>query len=131
MTELKPCPFCGGEAEVFDYWNEGKKKNRWVVMCKNCKGGLGELDTKEEAFEKWNNRWMIPCEEGETEGNWHTGTPTEEGWYLVAYRKRDCDGSYFWDYDTRIWQLGEWNCSPYEFPIIKWQKIEEGEEVNG
>ena len=125
MTELKPCPFCGGEAEVFDYWNEGKKKNRWVVMCKNCKGGLGELDTKEEAFEKWNNRWMIPCEEGETEGNWHTGTPTEEGWYLMKV-KLDDEIIYDTNYLTPCVYGMDWRYAHGE--IIEWQKIEENED---
>ena len=54
-------------------------------ICSNddCNANTGRCDTEDEAIEKWNNRWMIPCEEGETEGNWHTGTPTENGWYLL------------------------------------------------
>ena len=67
------------------------------------------------------------------ENPWHTGTPTEEGWYLVAYRKRDCDGSCYWDYGTRVWEdygeYGHWNITSMRYPIIKWQKINElGEE---
>jgi len=29
----------------------------------------------------------LPLEE--LDDNWHTGTPTEEGWYLVAYQHKD------------------------------------------
>lgn len=60
---------------------------------------------------------------------WHTGTPTEYGWYLVAYRKRDCDGSFYWDYGTRVWEdygeYGHWNITSMKYPVIKWQKINE------
>ena len=63
------------------------------------------------------------------ESPWHTGTPTEYGWYLVAYRKRDCDGSFYWDYGTRVWEdygeYGHWNITSMKYPVIKWQKIKE------
>ena len=123
MTELKPCPFCGGEADIFDYWNEWKKKYRWVVMCTNCKGGLGELDTKEEAIEKWNNRWMIPCEEGETEGNWHTGTPTEDGDYICAFRQSDDSIEYGWcEWDGKGFDI-LCDYDPLVTPIVAWMPI--------
>jgi len=34
--ELKPCPFCGGEAEFQQFANP---KNFWNVVCKACKCG--------------------------------------------------------------------------------------------
>jgi len=64
---------------------------------------------------------------------WHTGTPTEEGWYLVAYRKTDCDRSLYWDYGTRIWETlhngkGFWNICGEEYPVVMWQRFDEIEE---
>ena len=49
MEELKPCPFCGGEAEDFGvdvFW----------VTCKNCHIGTESFDTLQEAIEAWNRR---------------------------------------------------------------------------
>lgn len=31
--ELKPCPFCGGEAEMLNY-----SENEWLVHCRMCDG---------------------------------------------------------------------------------------------
>jgi Lar family restriction alleviation protein len=51
MTELKPCPFCGGKAETYDYYF-----NEWYIGCVECSCDLGVFDTKEEAIEAWNKR---------------------------------------------------------------------------
>lgn len=53
MTELKPCPFCGREARIwqgFDYYR---------VACESqyeCAGQVGPYDTEEEAINAWNRR---------------------------------------------------------------------------
>ena len=74
MDELKPCPFCGGKAEIvegyYDSFIDG-----YAVMCRNCclifgaHGSLGEAykwmciyESKEEAIDAWNTRYQIPCE---------------------------------------------------------------------
>ena len=53
MRELKPCPDCGGEAEIeMDdcwYWN-------YHVFCQECKIGTDYYDTADEAIEAWNRR---------------------------------------------------------------------------
>ena len=53
MRELKPCPFCGGEAEIeMDdcwYWN-------YHVFCQECKIGTDYYNTADEAIEAWNRR---------------------------------------------------------------------------
>ena len=58
---LKPCPFCGGEAELYEseaynLKTETKEKNiRWFVMCKRCTAlTCGAL--KKKAIEAWNRR---------------------------------------------------------------------------
>jgi Lar family restriction alleviation protein len=54
MTELKPCPFCGGEAEVTPIaWN--------IIQCTRCTCQLIVLPipegaTEEYAIEAWNRR---------------------------------------------------------------------------
>jgi len=53
MTDLKPCPFCGGEALLHKSSQFGAL---WKVSCKNCDAGphgqLREID----AERLWNNR---------------------------------------------------------------------------
>ena len=52
MAELKPCPFCGGEAELFTY-GDGK----FLPKCSVCWGMIEEwFSSEEEAAEAWNRR---------------------------------------------------------------------------
>ncbi len=48
-NELKPCPFCGGEAE----W--ATKGKHWI-MCSSCGVETQYCETAEEAIEAWNRR---------------------------------------------------------------------------
>ena len=54
MAELKPCPFCGGKAQI-------EKNEDFVdVSCKDmfCRGWTSclEYKTKQQAIEAWNRR---------------------------------------------------------------------------
>lgn len=51
--------------------------------------------------------------EKQTDSPWHTGTPTEEGWYLCKLKDTDL-------YETTYFHGYDW--SEY---IEKWQKIED------
>lgn len=53
---LKPCPFCGGEAEKKKYFFQHKLV--YVVMCGGC-GSRSPMfleEAKERAIEAWNRR---------------------------------------------------------------------------
>ena len=58
MAELKPCPFCGGEAFAanFEYATAEGYWKMWAVECPKCGCQSGEFDTKGEAIEAWNRR---------------------------------------------------------------------------
>lgn len=55
MAELKPCPFCGGEAKIRDY-STPDTDPEIDVFCTNCGGQTFVYETEGEAIEAWNRR---------------------------------------------------------------------------
>mgnify|MGYP002508214868 CR=1 FL=1 len=54
MDELKPCPFCGGEANI----NHGNGIfKRFYVYCVKCKARHPNRLTRECAIDYWNRRF--------------------------------------------------------------------------
>ena len=51
MTELKPCPFCGGKGKFTELY-----KNIFVVSCPNCGVGTAIFSHPEKAIEAWDRR---------------------------------------------------------------------------
>lgn len=57
--KLKPCPFCGGKAELMknDFWSSA---DWWYVTCSNPHCGVhaetSDRPTPQEAAEIWNRR---------------------------------------------------------------------------
>lgn len=64
MAELKPCPFCGGEAEekyirrkkLFAKFNFPYNTHYVYVRCKICAATSGVQWARENAIEAWNRR---------------------------------------------------------------------------
>ena len=111
MTKLKPCPFCGADGEYLGSYTDEDGLVKHQVGCSHYPSCIGECyafgDTKEEAIELWNTRPSL----------WHTGIPTEEGWYLVQTPA----GWVVVQYDKII----GWVKFKDKAYIKKWQKIEE------
>lgn len=51
-TELKPCPFCGGDVEI-ESWASG---NQWRAECSECGVGESYNPTRQAAIDFWNSR---------------------------------------------------------------------------
>lgn len=134
MTELKPCPFCGGAVTIADYGDylsiitkgtDPKVSCRCRLFMESEKFAEGDREARRRAedslSEKWNRRF----------DGWHTGTPTEEGWYLIAFNYEFEGGV---RYTTDYFKDGKW-----AFPMVRdisklraWQRIEPyKEESNG
>lgn len=79
-TELKPCPFCGGNVKLEQTLN----KKGWGVVCRSGKGLGGTCSieqvpsvTKDAAIERWNTRAVPDVPE------------------LVRYRMEGCEDTYY------------------------------------
>lgn len=55
-NELKPCPFCGGEAEIYCDTQYGG--TQYQVRCKSCPAEVGRawFWNKKDAIKAWNRR---------------------------------------------------------------------------
>ena len=61
MKDLKPCPFCGGEAELHPTYDmDTGEVDGWFTWCNNdrceCKPETNEHFTEAEAIAAWNTR---------------------------------------------------------------------------
>ena len=61
MSELKPCPFCGGRATVktryIGYGSIGLgEHDEYRVVCKECRASNDEYRRESEAIAAWNRR---------------------------------------------------------------------------
>ena len=55
-SELKRCPHCGGEAELYKYWPAFGRRRQTVVRCTKCKCNSGAWGRRDKAIEAWNRR---------------------------------------------------------------------------
>lgn len=118
MTDLKPCPFCGGEATLVEDIYDDRLCSYVICSNDNCNANTGRYDTEDEAITKWNTR----------PNPWHTGTPTENGYYLCHFKSGDSFHDICLEYKD-AWDLGEYNINPYTFEVIAWQMIEPYKEA--
>lgn len=56
MSELLPCPFCGGEADIYAI-----SENIMNVRCTNCYGETCSYFKAKDAIEAWNTRAERTC----------------------------------------------------------------------
>ena len=56
MLDLKPCPFCGGEAFVQKFRIEGTGRFFISVVCRACFAQTGHHTKESYAIEAWNRR---------------------------------------------------------------------------
>ncbi len=90
--KLKPCPFCGGKAEMFSL---KYMANEHFVRCSQCDSSTHGQKTKEEAMEIWNRRYEPPNEPLTLdELRQMDGEPvwTEKFGWQVCYGLENCDG---------------------------------------
>ena len=55
MAELKPCPFCGGEAKIVRLFTSTRYD--CFVKCTKCDNESGLYTSKQNAVKEWNRRF--------------------------------------------------------------------------
>lgn len=68
--ELRPCPFCGGEAAIY----EPLATSFWFVRCSDgdtCSTCGPDRETRSAAIEAWNTRAERTCRYEHIEGTWY------------------------------------------------------------
>lgn len=63
MSELKPCPFCGGKAEL-RWWQTRSYETKWFVFCTQCKVSVEDMESSSKVIEVWNKRHESPTPGG-------------------------------------------------------------------
>lgn len=58
LVELKPCPFCGGVAELYEHktFINPLALSGFYIKCQGCKVTTAYYKTAKEAIKKWNRR---------------------------------------------------------------------------
>jgi Lar family restriction alleviation protein len=55
MSELKPCPFCGGEVAILTRFSNGSYKG--CVVCMHCQVEMHPFNLEKKGLiERWNRR---------------------------------------------------------------------------
>lgn len=59
MSELKPCPFCGGNdvCRLIDYEDAYERKYCEAVHCRTCKVRTPWMESYKDAIDFWNKRY--------------------------------------------------------------------------
>lgn len=98
--KLKPCPFCGSEAEIEEY-NQGFR-----VICTNiynCAIKQNQYTSKDKAIESWNKR-IEDVRENIT-ANWihvYYYRPSTNSYDIEMGKCSNCNHEYSYDTETGI-----------------------------
>ena len=100
------------ENEKEEEYIKNKKTGDWFLLIRPSVQDMNDIDV-----ETINS---LP-----SENPWHTGTPTEEGWYLLKVKS---DDEIIYDTNRLIQCLWGFDWQYVHEEILEWQKINDEEE---
>ncbi len=104
MTELKPCPFCGGEAGL-GFFPLSPGQGKWYGYCTRCDAtfwrATGERVPEERAIEAWNRR-SVQAPVAPSGPRIESSAALVPGWYWVREKTEDV-------YLSVEWQLAQFD----------------------
>lgn len=120
MSDLRECPFCGGEARLVGIQKTGEAPfNHWIIQCTKCLCGTDWEDGKENATKAWNARrspW-VKCSDR---------LPSEKGNYFIWAHPEDTPVGFA---DKVYWDGIHWRGSFfYPEAVTHWMEILPPEE---
>ena len=127
--DLKPCPFCNGEAYIKEE-SDAFSGIYNVARCKECGVEVSVYVDMTKTFE-WNRQKVI--ERWNRRSNpWHTGTPTEDGTFIVLWEDTEeqvkrYSKLHFNEYNNTWYDEEALDCNwvdEYRAKVIAWMKIE-------
>lgn len=90
MTELLPCPFCGGEAEILTA-ESMRGGYLFGIMCNDCCSRGDVYDTEAEAIAAWNTRAERTCK---VAASYSPSDMNEQAEWYFAF---SCGCELYWD----------------------------------
>lgn len=106
-SELKPCPFCGGDADVM--MPEEFDDHRGTVMCMSCFATSPDADNNwQDAVAAWNTRtidhWSDDMNAAPRDGSWLEMCHAETGYrHIVQNRDVSKDAKWQWRNEKETW----------------------------
>lgn len=106
MTELLPCPFCGGKAELHALHDiRTDEVDGWFVWCSKdnacaIQPMTGDYNTEAEAIAAWNTCAERTCKPLDYSDEWYTHKAlSRDEWYMPSAACSAC-GEYIpvWNY---------------------------------
>ena len=119
MTDLLPCPFCGGEAARVDI-EDGENAGGSCVCCKKCNAsGNLEFEFKENFITAWNTRTPTPAPNAAAVNFSPMETAPKDGTMLRLLVDYSGDGANPLEDATQAWTIGFNNLADTEDDV--WQ----------
>ena len=104
MSELKPCPFCGGEALLRERYIQGTaNRKHYRRECRYCKATFADwYRSMKKADEAWNRRAQPADVAQVVHGEWILLGKNEHDYETSVEEKCSLCGRYVYRYDTEL-----------------------------
>lgn len=113
MSDLKPCPFCGGNAHVE---RMGSSRSSMQIQCGDCGASMETGETWIDDNSSWNQRATGQLRQENTELMGHLGNLIEEATQLAKFKNDTLRGRICsTDLDEPEWHDCQTICEAFDY----------------